>query len=371
VKPLRVTLFRTAATLITLTLGAAAVPAVPQTARAAAPATAEAQWIDRATVVWTAEHTPATTEELSSADGGTLRLTPASLTDAQKAAYPHLAARPAYRLDPRDRDKAATALRGPLAAVQRAAGDDGHVLHRTGVQIPGVLDDLYAARARRARLGPVFHGALPTLSVWAPTARSVSLDLDGRTVAMRRDARSGVWSVTGSPDWRGTSPSPTRTATACGTCGGWPGPAPRTSISCPPSTSPPSRSGSPTRRRPDCDPASYAADSDQQQECVAESPRRTATTGATTRYHYTVPEGSLRDRPRRPGAYRRVPADGQVAERGRAAGRHGRGLQPHRGRRSGGTRCSTGSCPATTSGCSPTAAWPTPPAAPTPRPRTR
>jgi pullulanase len=202
VKPLRVTLFRTAATLITLTLGAAAVPAVPQTARAAAPATAEAQWIDRATVVWTAEHTPATTEELSSADGGTLRLTPASLTDAQKAAYPHLAGRPAYRLDPRDRDKAATALRGPLAAVQRAAGDDGHVLHRTGVQIPGVLDDLYAARARRARLGPVFHGALPTLSVWAPTARSVSLDLDGRTVAMRRDARSGVWSVTGSPDWR-------------------------------------------------------------------------------------------------------------------------------------------------------------------------
>ncbi|AGP58464.1 alpha-1,6-glucosidase [Streptomyces rapamycinicus NRRL 5491] len=205
-KPPRATLFRTAAALATLALGAAAVPAVSQTARAAATrtqaATAEAQWIDRATVVWKVEHTAATAEELRYAGGGTLRLAPATLTDAQKAAYPHLADRPAYRLDPRDRDKAATALRGPLTVVQRAAGDRDHVLHRTGVQIPGVLDDLYADRARRARLGPVFHGGRPTLSVWAPTARSVSLDLDGRTVAMRRDPGSGVWSVTGSPDWR-------------------------------------------------------------------------------------------------------------------------------------------------------------------------
>ncbi|WP_349345092.1 pullulanase-type alpha-1,6-glucosidase [Streptomyces rapamycinicus] len=204
-KPPRATLFRTAAALATLALGAAAVPAVSQTARRATrtqAATAEAQWIDRATVVWKVEHTAATAEELRYAGGGTLRLAPATLTDAQKAAYPHLADRPAYRLDPRDRDKAATALRGPLTVVQRAAGDRDHVLHRTGVQIPGVLDDLYADRARRARLGPVFHGGRPTLSVWAPTARSVSLDLDGRTVAMRRDPGSGVWSVTGSPDWR-------------------------------------------------------------------------------------------------------------------------------------------------------------------------
>ncbi|OPF77844.1 alpha-1,6-glucosidase [Streptomyces antioxidans] len=209
-KPPRATLFRTAAALAALALGAAAVPAVSQTARAAAraagtqtrAATAEAQWIDRATVVWKVEHTAATAEELRYAHGGTLRLAPAALTDAQKAAYPQLADRPAFRLDPRDRDKAATALRGPLAAVQRAADDPDRVLHRTGVQIPGVLDDLYADRARRARLGPVFHGGRPTLSVWAPTAHKVSLDLDGRTVAMRRDPGSGVWSVTGSPGWR-------------------------------------------------------------------------------------------------------------------------------------------------------------------------
>ncbi len=201
VKPPKIPLIRAAAALAALALGTAVLPSVSAVPAAEAQAAAEAQWIDRATVVWKVEHTAATAEELRYAGGGTLRLAPASLTDDQKAAYPHLAGRPAYRLDPRDRDKAATALRGPLAAVQRAA-DDGHVLHRTGVQIPGVLDDLYADRARRARLGPVFHGGRPTLSVWAPTARSVSLDLDGRTVAMRRDARSGVWSVTGTSGWR-------------------------------------------------------------------------------------------------------------------------------------------------------------------------
>ncbi|MET7932067.1 pullulanase-type alpha-1,6-glucosidase [Streptomyces sp. NPDC005322] len=198
---MKVTLRRTAAALATLALCAAAAPAVQQPAHAAEPATAEAQWIDRATVVWKVEHTAGTDEELSYSGGGTLRLAPTTLTNAQKAAYPHLAGRPAFAVDPRDRDKAPTALRGPVTAVQRAA-DDHHELRRTGVQIPGVLDDLYAAAARRTALGPVFHSRRPTLSVWAPTAQSVALDLDGRTVPMRRDAASGVWSVTGTKDWR-------------------------------------------------------------------------------------------------------------------------------------------------------------------------
>ncbi|MET7762162.1 pullulanase-type alpha-1,6-glucosidase [Streptomyces sp. NPDC005393] len=198
---MKVTLRRTAAALATLGLYAAAAPAVQQPAHAAAAATAGAQWIDRDTVVWQVEADRTTEEELRSSSGGALRLSPTTLTDAQKAAYPHLAGRPAFAVDPRDREKAATALRGEVEAVQRG-GDDHHVLHRTGVQIPGVLDDLYARAARRAELGPVFHHGRPTLSVWAPTARTVSLDLDGRTVPMRRDADSGVWSVSGPPDWR-------------------------------------------------------------------------------------------------------------------------------------------------------------------------
>jgi pullulanase-type alpha-1,6-glucosidase len=39
--------------------------------------------------------------------------------------------------------------------------------------------------------------------VWAPTAHNVALDIGGRTVAMREDPASGVWSVTGTPAWTG------------------------------------------------------------------------------------------------------------------------------------------------------------------------
>lgn len=178
-------------------------------------ARAEAQWIDRDTVVWKVKATDATSQQLVyAADGGItvkdgalsdegrwLRLTSAALTDAQKAKYPHLKDYPAFTVDTRDRDRVRQSLRGQLVATQRAA--NGALLAATGVQTAGILDDLYAGRATRAALGPVFDRGRPTLSLWAPTAHSVSLELDGRTVAMRRDEASGVWSVTGSKGWTG------------------------------------------------------------------------------------------------------------------------------------------------------------------------
>ncbi|WP_406001268.1 pullulanase-type alpha-1,6-glucosidase [Streptomyces sp. NBC_00829] len=174
---------------------------------------AEAQWIDRDTVVWKVRATGATSQQLVYAQNGGisvvegalsdegrwLRLSPGSLTDAQKAKYPHLKDYPAFTVDARDRDRVRASLRGQLIATQRAA--NGALLAATGVQIPGVLDALYAATA--ARLGPVFSHGRPTLSLWAPTARSVSLELDGRTVAMRRDDANGVWSVSGPKSWAG------------------------------------------------------------------------------------------------------------------------------------------------------------------------
>ncbi|MFD9212640.1 pullulanase-type alpha-1,6-glucosidase [Streptomyces sp. NPDC059544] len=177
---------------------------------------AEAQFIDRDTVVWKVKATDATSQQLVYAPGGGievspggalsdegqwLRLAPSALTDAQKARFPHLKDFPAFNVDPRDRDRVEEALRGQLIATQRNAA--GALLAATGVQIPGVLDDLYAGRAQKAALGPVFRKGSPTLSVWAPTAREVALELDGRTVPMRRDDASGVWSVTGPASWRG------------------------------------------------------------------------------------------------------------------------------------------------------------------------
>ncbi|MET9956071.1 pullulanase-type alpha-1,6-glucosidase [Streptomyces sp. NPDC006339] len=176
---------------------------------------AEAQWIDRNTVVWKVKATDATSQQLVYAeDGGItvtdgalsdegrwLRLNATALTDAQKARFPHLRDYPAFSVDPRDADRVRGALRGQILATQRAA--NGALLAATGVQTAGVLDDLYAAKATRADLGPVFRHGRPTLSLWAPTAQSVALEIDGRTVPLRRDDASGVWSATGPKSWAG------------------------------------------------------------------------------------------------------------------------------------------------------------------------
>ncbi|KOU69803.1 pullulanase-type alpha-1,6-glucosidase [Streptomyces sp. IGB124] len=171
----------------------------------------QAVWIDRDTVAWNAPAAAASVQLLASRDGavkaenGTLtgpaqwlRLGRSELTAAQKQKFPHLAAYAAFSVDPRDRDRVREALRGQLVASARAA--NGAVLAATGVQLAGVLDDLYATTAA---LGPVFEDGRPTLSVWAPTAQQVSLELDGRTVAMRRDDTTGVWSVRGERSWTG------------------------------------------------------------------------------------------------------------------------------------------------------------------------
>ncbi|MGI5510987.1 pullulanase-type alpha-1,6-glucosidase [Streptomyces sp. CA-106131] len=188
---------------------------LPQPAGSAAaldPATSKAVWIDRNTVAWNGVEGAASTQLLSSHDGSIavkdgaltsdderwLRLTRTTLTDAQKAKFPHLKDYTAWSVDPRDRDRVRAALGGQIVATQRAA--NGAVLAATGVQIAGVLDDVYDAT--RADLGPTFHQGRPTLAVWAPTAQSVKLELDGSTVAMHRDAATGVWSVTGPAFWK-------------------------------------------------------------------------------------------------------------------------------------------------------------------------
>ncbi len=172
----------------------------------------KAVWIDRTTVVWDGSPAAASTQLLASRDGSLavkdgaltgdatwLRLNPGTLTDEQKARFPHLAKGTAWTVDPRDADRVRTALRGQVVAAQHAP--NGAVLAATGVQTAGVLDDLYP-KAAQADLGPVFERGRPTLSVWAPTAQDVRLEIGSATVPMKRDAATGVWSVTGPASWK-------------------------------------------------------------------------------------------------------------------------------------------------------------------------
>ncbi|MFF7153096.1 pullulanase-type alpha-1,6-glucosidase [Streptomyces sp. NPDC008139] len=176
----------------------------------------QAQWIDRDTVAWRTSAAAASQQLVYAPDGGItvkdgalssegkwLRLTKVAtgLTDAQLAKYPQLKGYSAFTIDPRDRPRATDALSGQIIATQRAA--NGALLAATGVQTQGVLDAVYGAAAAKDTLGPVFTHGTPRLSLWAPTAHRVSVEIDGRTVPMRRDKASGVWSVTGSRSWTG------------------------------------------------------------------------------------------------------------------------------------------------------------------------
>ncbi|MGW0862712.1 pullulanase-type alpha-1,6-glucosidase [Streptomyces sp. NPDC002611] len=174
--------------------------------------TSKAVWIDRNTLAWNGSDAAASTQLLYARDGSIavkdgaltgdakrLRLARTELTDAQKARFPHLKAYDAWTVDPRDRDRVREALRGQVVATQHAA--NGAVLAATGVQLAGVLDDLY--NATKADLGPTFSHGRPTLSLWAPTAQRVSLEIGDSTVPMRRDATTGVWSATGPKSWKG------------------------------------------------------------------------------------------------------------------------------------------------------------------------
>ncbi|QGN47877.1 pullulanase-type alpha-1,6-glucosidase [Micromonospora sp. WMMC415] len=182
----------------------------------------KAHWIDRATLAWPTGPTDGKTYALvAAATGGVtvadgelagtyttipLRAQRNGLTEAQGDRFPHLWAYQTFTLDRRDLAKVPAALRGQLVLTERDA--EGALLAATGVQIPGVLDDVYS-RSTGARLGPTFTGGVPTLALWAPTARTVSLQLfdaptaQPRTLAMRRDDRTGVWSVRGSRSWAG------------------------------------------------------------------------------------------------------------------------------------------------------------------------
>ncbi|WP_202539758.1 MULTISPECIES: pullulanase-type alpha-1,6-glucosidase [unclassified Streptomyces] len=179
---------------------------------------ARAQWIDTDTVVLpkdVASGSALTTQLVYdrtgsitvedgalSSEGRWLRLRASELTDTQKKKFPHLKEYTAFTVDPRDRDRVREALDGQVVLTQRIG--NGALVTGTGVQTQGVLDDLYGAKAQQAELGPVFKGSKVTLSVWAPTAQGVSLDLAGKKLPMRRDDATGVWSVTGSADaWRG------------------------------------------------------------------------------------------------------------------------------------------------------------------------
>jgi pullulanase len=182
---------------------------------------ARAHWLSRDTLAWNVGNVPpGSTFKLHYAAAGGLGLSatgvtggndvpltpdPAGLSAALKARFPHLANYPAFKI-PADRlGDVPEALKSQLAISETAA--DGTLVDATSLQIPGALDDLYTYDGP---LGVTFANGVPTLRVWAPTARSVKLhlfaDSNPATAASVREMTAGpagVWSIAGDAGWRG------------------------------------------------------------------------------------------------------------------------------------------------------------------------
>ena len=133
-----------------------------------------------------------------------LELVSSGLPASVRREFPHLATYEVLRVPASVRSRIQAILTGQIAVA--AFDANGGLVSTTGVQLPGVLDDVYSGAQKRS-LGPTWRQGQPTLAVWAPTAKSVTLLLDQagatpeRRVAMRRDA-DGVWSVRGGSAWR-------------------------------------------------------------------------------------------------------------------------------------------------------------------------
>jgi pullulanase/glycogen debranching enzyme len=133
---------------------------------------------------------------------GSMSLNLAPLPDTLRSKFPHLAGATGLALSAPDAAKLAS-LASAQFAIARFDGA-GKLVQVTSLQNAGMLDDLFGERAAGAKLGVSFNGAgVPTFRVWAPTAKSVALDIypDANAPAssqlpMRFDAATGVWSYT-------------------------------------------------------------------------------------------------------------------------------------------------------------------------------
>jgi len=144
--------------------------------------------------------------EVTGGEAVTLTHDPAGLPASVTGTFPALTGYVALRLPAGDAARAAGLLTGELRVL--VAGEAPVAF--TGVQVPGVLDDLYAGAAD-ADLGLTWDDGTPSFALWAPTAQDVELlvwtgptsDEPARTAAQRGD--DGVWRVTGDEDWTGAA----------------------------------------------------------------------------------------------------------------------------------------------------------------------
>ena len=178
---------------------------------------ARAYWLTKDSIAWdvpgdslvSLHYSTAASLSLGSdgVQGGTvLELIQDGVVDGASAEkFRHLTGLPIYKIAASDLGLVTEILQSQF--VVAAVDAEDKPVDATAVQAAGVLDDLYSYQGD---LGVSYNEDTPTITVWAPTARSVSLKLfddadQGKpasaSIAMLKNANNGTWSVQGSADW--------------------------------------------------------------------------------------------------------------------------------------------------------------------------
>ena len=181
---------------------------------------AKALWLTKSTIAWPSVPAGGSYKLYYAANGGitvdangvfagadgSYSLTAASsLPAALQSKYPHLKTATALTLQDSDAANAGARLSGQAVIAQLDSA--GKLVQATSLQTAGIIDDVFAASASSKTLGLSFDSnSVPTFRLWAPTAKSVKLNLypdatssNKTSVDMQLDAASGVWSYT-APD---------------------------------------------------------------------------------------------------------------------------------------------------------------------------
>ncbi|RIK37201.1 MAG: DUF3372 domain-containing protein, partial [Chloroflexi bacterium] len=178
-----------------------------------------AHWLTQNTIAWNVDFDPSLRYTLRYATEGGIALANGAISGGQEielthagplsaelqAKWPHLADYASFQIGEEDAAKVPDILKGQIAIAARTADD--LVVNATGLQIPGVLDDLYTYDGA---LGVIYNGDAPTLRLWAPTAKSVKLHLfdsstatDAAQIIDMTPGEQGTWSATGDATWTG------------------------------------------------------------------------------------------------------------------------------------------------------------------------
>ncbi len=178
-----------------------------------------AHWVSQKAILWNVPGSPNYTYKLHYAPNGGITLGVNGIGGAEEIGlsyekggpgdevfkrFPHLKGLTTLLLSDADLARVPEMLKGQV--VVSAWDKDGKMVDATGLQIPGVLDDLYRYQGP---LGVSWENSQPVIRVWVPTAQKVSLlrypdpsSAAAETIPMSYDKATGVWSVMGKADWK-------------------------------------------------------------------------------------------------------------------------------------------------------------------------